>query len=163
MQKTGKENPNFKHGLCNHRLYSIYYTMRSRCLNQQNLKYKDWGGRGINICSDWMDDFLSFYSWSIANGYDDNLQIDRIKNNKGYYPKNCRWVTPAEQSFNRRNNKLTQDIANKIRKERVNKNLSYRQLAKKHSISFQMVSKIITNKSWIETQFCGLKDRKNRQ
>lgn len=148
MQKKGIENPNFKHGLCNHRLYSIYYTMRSRCLNRNNLKCKDWGGRGIGICSDWLANFLNFYNWAISNGYADNLQIDRIDNNKGYSPKNCKWATPFFQSLNRRSIKLNYLIVQEIRNDRNIEAMSYRQLSKKYSVSFQMISKIITNKSW---------------
>ena len=100
------KNHLYKHGLSNGRIYRIYALMKQRC-NDKNCKaYKNYGGRGIKICEFWENDFMSFYNWSINNGYDDSLTLDRIDNNKGYSPENCRWVDRYIQSNNRRNNTL---------------------------------------------------------
>jgi hypothetical protein len=96
---------NITHGLRDHRLYSIYHNMITRCYNPNATHYKDYGGRGIKICNEWLNDFMKFYNWSINNGYSDELTIDRINVNGDYYPNNCRWATVKEQNVNKRNNK----------------------------------------------------------
>ena len=67
--------------------------------------YKDYGGRGITMCPDWLGSFPAFYAWAMANGYADDLTIDRIDVNGRYAPDNCRWVTRAEQNRNTRKTK----------------------------------------------------------
>lgn len=94
-----------KHGKSKTRLYTIYGSMKSRCYCPNNTHYKDYGGRGIRICDEWLKDFTAFYDWSKNNGYSDNFSIDRIDNNAGYSPSNCRWVSKKAQGNNRRTNK----------------------------------------------------------
>lgn len=95
-----------KHGHCKTRLYRIWGSMVQRCENPNNKAYSNYGGRGISICSEWRDDFETFYRWSISNGYNNDLQIDRINNHAGYSPENCRFVTRTENSRNRRCTKM---------------------------------------------------------
>lgn len=88
------------HRLTNTRLYSIFRNMKQRCYNPNNPKYNSYGGRGITICDEWLNDFQMFYDWSMSHGYSDELTIDRINNDKGYSPQNCRWITWEENRKN---------------------------------------------------------------
>lgn len=92
------------HGKAHTRLYRTYCHMVGRCYCSTDAAYKDYGGRGITICDDWKNDFMNFYNWSMQNGYLDCLTIDRVDNERGYEPSNCRWVGIKEQSNNRRSN-----------------------------------------------------------
>lgn len=90
------------HGKSRTRLYRILTGMKSRCYNPQSHKYPLYGARGITVCDEWKNSFQAFYEWAIANGYSDDLSIDRIDNDRGYSPNNCRWSTVTEQNRNRR-------------------------------------------------------------
>ena len=90
------------HGLIETRLYSIWANMKKRILNPKFIYYPYYGGRGIIICDEWKNDFMSFYNWAMSNGYSDELSIDRIDNDGNYEPSNCRWVTQTIQVRNQR-------------------------------------------------------------
>ena len=85
------------------RLYQIWKHMQERCYNEKNSRYYDWGGRGIRVCDEWLNSFEAFETWTLANGYQDDLTIDRINNNGNYEPNNCRWTTMKIQNNNKRN------------------------------------------------------------
>lgn len=87
-----------KHGMHGSSLYKRWKSMKERCSDIHNPRY---GGRGITVCDEWKNDFQAFYDWSMANGYSEKLQLDRINNDGNYEPTNCRWVTPKANSENR--------------------------------------------------------------
>jgi hypothetical protein len=99
------------HGLSgNHtfkpRLYRIWQNMKQRCYNSKAGKYHIYGGKGIKVCDEWLNDYLIFHKWAIANGYKNNLTLDRINNNGDYCPENCRWATYKQQARNTAQNRL---------------------------------------------------------
>lgn len=91
------------HGGGHTRLYNIYCNMKNRCYNVKQAEYSNYGGRGIKVCCEWRDSFIAFKDWAIANGYKEDLTIDRIDVNGNYEPSNCRWITKREQQFNKTN------------------------------------------------------------
>lgn len=101
---SGIKNPNYKDGRKGTRLYSIYRNMISRCYNPNTRTYRNYGGRGIGVCEEWLKSFVTFKDWALSNGYKENLTIDRINVDGDYCSENCRWVTLSEQCLNRRNN-----------------------------------------------------------
>lgn len=98
----------YKHGMNNTPILNVYHGMKQRCLNPNDSSYENYGGRGITICDEWNgeDGSINFLNWAMENGYAEGLSIDRIDNDKGYSPDNCRWATRQEQNSNKRNSIL---------------------------------------------------------
>lgn len=96
---------NVKRGLTSSRIYGIWNGMKNRCSNENTSSYYRYGARGITVCDEWLNNFQSFYDWAMENGYRDDLTIDRIDNDNGYSPDNCRWITMHEQNRNKCNNR----------------------------------------------------------
>jgi hypothetical protein len=90
-----------KHGYSNGKLYNVWRSIKDRCNNIRSKAWKYYGGRGIKVCEEWNQP-EAFIEWAVTNGYKDGLTIDRIDNNKGYEPSNCRWVDMKTQNRNHR-------------------------------------------------------------
>ena len=124
-KQKGEHNSCYRHGGRYTRLYRIWIKMRDRCDNPKHVHYSNYGGRGIKICEKWYN-FSVFQDWAKANGYADNLTLDRIDNDKGYSPDNCRWTDRVTQQNNTRNNRLltykgeTRTVAQWARKINLN-------------------------------------------
>lgn len=114
----GRRTHGFSH---KERLYSLWLNMKDRCYNKNNSHYNSYGGRGIVVCDEWKNGYISFRNWCISNGYKEeiresgrnNLTIDRIDVNGNYEPSNCRFITNKENCLNKRNN-LTDEERYKI-------------------------------------------------
>lgn len=94
------------HNQSGSRLHRIWCGMNTRCFNPKRKDFRHYGGRGITVCFEWQHHFEPFFQWAKENGYSDELTLDRIDNNKGYSPDNCRWVSRKEQSRNQRNTRF---------------------------------------------------------
>lgn len=125
---------NTKHGEFGTRLYNIWGKMKHRCNNPNNKSYKNYGGRGITVCNEWAKDFRTFYNWAMANGYSEEMTIDRIDVNGNYEPSNCRWSTMKEQCNNKRNNLLitykneTKTLEKWVEELGINYNLTWQRI-----------------------------------
>lgn len=128
------------------RLQRIYNSMKSRCNNPNHIYYYRYGGAGIKICAEWNNNSHTFYNWSLSNGYDAFLSIDRIDNSKGYSPENCRWVTKIKQARNTTKNKVTEEIARLIQAEPKRQSLN--DLALKYGISKSTLKAIKYKQNW---------------
>lgn len=121
-------------------LYRKHKSMMERCYDGKNISYPYYGARGIDVCFEWRgkDGVKNFIAWSMRNGYKHGLSLDRIDNNKGYYPENCRWVTIQEQAINKRRNKKyewkgqTLILAQISRMENISYSKLYRRINNNH-------------------------------
>ena len=136
-----------KHGESYTRLYGIWGNMKQRCLNSNDINYKNYGDRGVEVCPEWLE-FIPFRDWAIQNGYNNFLQIDRINNNGNYEPNNCRWITSQINTQNRRTTKLNKKKANEIRELYKTGNYTQTELGKIYNVDQQTISAIINNKIW---------------
>ena len=126
----------FKHGKTHTRAFRIWSHMKGRCLNKNDFKYPIYGGRGIKICKRW----LNFKNFLKDMGEPPiEKQIERINNNKGYFPKNCKWATLVEQANNKRNVKLIKFMG---------KSQSLKRWCIELDLRYKAIHKRIKNRKW---------------
>lgn len=144
VQKGGSKSCGclFNHGESRTRLNRIWRGMKDRSLNPNNPKAHRYSQRGIDICNEWLE-FVPFKKWAEANGYADNLQIDRIDNDKGYHPDNCRFVTNLENMRNSSNTKLTVEFAQLIKKMYATGSFTHKTLGEMFGVSAGTVNGIM--------------------
>ena len=94
------------HGKATSKLYRVWHNMKTRCYNKREKSYINYGGRGITVCDEWVNDYLKFHRWAHDNGYREELTIDRKNNDGNYEPSNCRWSTHMEQQQNTRQTRI---------------------------------------------------------
>lgn len=121
------------------RLYGIWLGMKTRCYNGNAEAYEHYGGRGITVCEEWLHDYLNFKEWAMANGYAENLTIDREDVNGNYEPSNCRWVEWEYQCNNKRNSR---------RYEYNGKLYSIKELAKMAGTSYGCMKRRLNVYGW---------------
>ena len=126
------------HGMSHDKLYKRWSSMKARCNNPNNPAYKNYGGRGIQVCKEWEESFDSFYR-DMIEGYEDGLELDRVNNDEGYSKENCRWVTHKENNRNKRTNRVIDGI-----------NLA--EYCEEHGINENRVISRITKCGWDERE-----------
>ena len=131
-------------------LHHVWHNMIYRCTKENHASYKNYGGRGIKVCKEWINDRENFYNWAYTNGYKKGLQIDRVNNNGDYEPTNCRFTTRTKNIRNSRTPKLSCEIVAEIRtqyKENSNRECINR-MAKLYSVHFSTIVSAIKYKTW---------------
>lgn len=140
IHDIANKRPNgHRHNMTGTRLYRIYVDMVSRCTYECCSRYKNYGGRGIKVCDEWLNDRTTFFDWAMENGYQDNLTIDRINVDGNYEPSNCKWTTSYEQSQNATTN---------IRLEYNGQIKSVSEWAKEYNIKSKTLYSRIHNYGW---------------
>lgn len=118
LQKESAIKTHTKHGLRHTRIYKTWEDIKKRCLNSKTRSYKNYGGRGITVCDEWLT-FKPFYDWAMANGYNDTLTIDRINVDGNYEPNNCKWATMKEQQNNKRTNRKYKEAKHEVEQQEL--------------------------------------------
>jgi hypothetical protein len=127
------------HNLSKHDLYSVWQGIKRRCYEKQAINYHNYGGRGIEMCKDWKNDFQIFYDWAMKNNWQKGLQVDRRNNDQNYCPENCEVVTNYENAQNKRTTKFVVfdtilfTLSEAIKMKLINKDKYYKNSVYKNS------------------------------
>lgn len=143
----GDKNPKYSHGQTGTRLYAIWKTMKRRCDSENTIQFHNYGGRGIRVCDEWKR-FQPFYDWSMKNGYNKNLTIDRIDHDLGYFPQNCQWITLKENIRKSPSVKLTMRKAEAIRFLKTNYSVTNRKLGEIYGVHKDTIGSVIRKEIW---------------
>ena len=133
-----------------HPLFRVWLNMKARCQNKNSTDYHLYGGRGISICKEWLDDPQKFFTWGFANGWGRGLEIDREDNDGNYSPVNCRIVTHQQNCHNRSTTKLSYELANTIRGVYRKSGKSQVRTAKDFGVSRSTIRRVVKNLTWRE-------------
>lgn len=144
----GVENPNFRHGQSHSALYQVWGAMVNRCRNKTDKDFRNYGGRGIAVCRQWMK-ASNFIQWAQSNGWKQGLVMDRIDNNKGYSPDNCRFVTPKESARNRRDSVLNVRLAKLIR-DAIQTGMTQKEASEFFHIPYGSIKALAQGRTWKE-------------
>lgn len=151
LQKQKITKLNKTHGLSKNPIYNIWKDMKRRCLNPKFKGYKNYGGRGISICDEWLNTPEKFIEWASNNGWKEGLEIDRINTNGNYEPENIRFISHAENSRNRRPVKANWDLVLDVRNAKLllGEQITNVELAQAFNLSEKSISQIINNTRWV--------------
>lgn len=132
-------------------LYEVWKGMKARCNNKNSTSFKNYGGKGVRVCEEWLHNFRSFFEWAMKNGFKSGLELDKdiIAKEIGvnadlYSPDRCQFVTPMTNCRNKSNNKLSIEIANEIRVS----NLKRVELARKYNVNPSTIDSVKKHKIW---------------
>lgn len=136
------------HGLSKHPLYAVWAAMKDRCSNPNNELFHRYGGRGIVVCDEWRDSFVTFYGWAMSSGYRPGITLDRRDNDGDYDPDNCRWRTYSEQMQNTSRTKISPEQIAMIKTDpRTN-----RAVALELGVNESTISRIRGGRTWSNIQ-----------
>ena len=127
----------------------VFHGMKDRCYNPKNPRFKRYGGRGITICQEWLEDPALFFNWAISNGWSLGLQIDRKENDLGYIPDNCRFVPSFINGRNRSTTKLNQEVVDEIRLRFHTDGASITDISLTYGFARSTIADVIKNRTWI--------------
>lgn len=147
MHKCRKDGLSHRCRFCSS-LHTKHHSMLSRCYNEKDERYHNYGGRGITVCSLWRTNKKAFFTWCIANGLAAYLHVDRIDNEGNYEPGNCRITTVEINSQNRRDTKLSVEKVKEIKHLLKEGELNQHQIAARYGVKNEAISKIHRGTRW---------------